>query len=526
MPPTFPNTHVKSVEFTNYSGVISNRPVSVYCTPDGGDDRSVLRVHGDAVRAIVGYAFDQVPAATLRTIGSTWSFSNLIEPGTIVLDPCNFTFVERVPAEFFTQGYQERSGRGFVPLFVEGGAQIGALNRRLGTDLKLALQTSGAADGQRIAGALSTGTHGAALQVGALHDTMLGFYLVVAPNQAVFVQSSSAQFASSEIAPWLEEQTGIPTRHEADDTLFRAALVGLGSLGVVFGVVIEATPLYLLKSKTLARPHDDPAVWQAIRTLDTSPLHPETVLHPYHFNVTMHPYPESGKPGLIPTLMWKVPAGDTPFDAPLPGAPRASTDLLSLIGNLTQAVGNVLTAPLEHLVLQQMISAQLHLQDGTGEGFPGRVFGPTSLPPGSGASTELVVDHADSQRALDLVFKVLGERASRGDFLLGAIGVRFVPQTQAFLGMNVNAMNTYIELPSIRNDGVLRIYQALWDGFEQAGIPFTCHWGQLSGMNETRLRRYFGGRVDAWKSARARLLDATGQRVFAAAMLRDVGLAS
>jgi len=92
--------------------------------------------------------------------------------------------------------------------------------------------------------------------------------------------------------------------------------------------------------------------------------------------------------------------------------------------------------------------------------------------------------------------------------------------------MNVNAMNTYIELPSIRNDGVLRIYEALWDGLEQAGIPFTCHWGQLGGMNETRLRRYFGGRVDAWKSARARLLDAVGRRVFEAALLRDVGLAS
>ena len=525
MLPTFPNTHVKSVDFTSYSGIVSSRAVPVYCTPDGGTDRSVLRLHGDAVRAIVGYAFEQNPPATLRTIGSTWSLSSLIEPGDIVLDPANFTFIERVPAEFFTQGYQERSGGGFVPLFVEGGVQIGALNRRLGTDLRLALQTSGAADGQRIAGALATGTHGAALQVGALHDTVLGLYLVVAPNQAIFVQSGSAQFASSEIAPWLEEQTGIPTRHAADDTLFRAALVALGSLGVVFGVVLEATPLYRLKFKNLARAHDDAAVWQAIRTLDTSPLHPETVLHPYHFNVTMHPYPQAGAPGLLATVMWKLPAGDTPFDSPLASIPRASTDLLSLVGGLTQALGGPLTAPLEHAVLQRMISAQLHPHDGTGDGFPGNLFGPTSLPPGAGASTELVVDHVDSERALELVFQTLAERANRGDFLLGAIGVRFVPQTQAFLGMNVNAMNTYIELPSIRNDRVLSIYQGLWDAFEQAGIPYTCHWGQQTGMNEARLRRYFGGRVDAWKSARARLLDPVGQHVFAAALLRDVGLA-
>jgi hypothetical protein len=525
MPPAFPHTTVKSVSFTNYSGTIRDRPVAVHCTPEGGADRSVLRLHGDALRAIVGYAFAQNPPATLRAIGSTWSFSSLIEPGDVVLDTANFTFVERVPAEFFTQGYREQSALGKVPLFVEAGTQVGALNRRLGTDLRLALQTSGGADGQRIAGALATGTHGAALQIGALHDTALGFYLVVAPDQALFVQSSSAQFASSEIAPWLEEQTGIPTRHAADDDLFAAALVGLGSLGVVFGVVIEAVPLYRLKYKSLTRARDDGDVWNAIRTLDTSPLHPETVLHPYHFNVTMHPYPPSGAPGLVATLMWKLPAGDIPFDSPLPGLPRASTDLMSFVGTLAGALGGRLSAPIERSLLEQVIGAQLGLHDSTGEAFPGQLFGPTSLPPGAGASTEVVVNHTDSERALEVIFSVLEEEAKLGSFLLGAIGVRFVPQTRALLGMNVNPMNTYIELPSIRNDTVLRVYRAVWDGLERANIAFTCHWGQLHALDEANLRGYFGSRFDTWKAARAALLDVTGRRVFGAALLQQVGLA-
>jgi hypothetical protein len=525
MPPSFPHTQVKSVLFSSYTGVIRERAVPLYCTPDGGDDESVLRLHGDALRAIVGYAFAQNPPVTLRTIGSTWSLSSIIEPGGLVLDTANFTFVERVPAEFLTQGYRDgRSAHGFVPLFVEGGTQIGALNRRLGTDVRLALQTSGAADGQRIAGAIATGTHGAALEVGALHDTVLGIYLVTAPNQAIFLQSSSAQFSSSEIAPWLEERTGIPTRHAADDTLFQAALVALGSLGIVFGVVIEAAPLYRLKFKNIARPRDDATVWNAIRTLDTTPLHPETVLHPYHFNVTMHPYPPSGAAGLVATLMWKLPAGDTPFESPLPGQPRASTDLLSLIGGLSDALAGPLVAPFERPLLERLITEQLGLHDGTGEAFPGQMFGPTSLPPGAGASTEIVVAHSDTERTLELVFSVLEEQAKLGSFLLGALGVRFVPGTRALLGMNVNALNTYIELPSIRSDAVLNLYRALWDGLERAGITFTCHWGQQHGLNESRLRRYFGARVDAWKAARATLLDDVGRRVFAAAILREVGL--
>jgi peptidoglycan hydrolase-like protein with peptidoglycan-binding domain len=70
------------------------------------------------------------------------------------------------------------------------------------------------------------------------------------------------------------------------------------------------------------------------------------------------------------------------------------------------------------------------------------------------------------------------------------------------------------------------LYQAIWDGLDAARIPFTCHWGQLNGLNPARLNAYFGSRVEAWKSARNALLagDATALNVFAAPILTDVGL--
>ena len=64
MPPSFPNTNVKSVaSWSNYSGTIAGRPIGVYCIPQGGTDASVLRSHADAVRAIVRYCFTQNPPA-------------------------------------------------------------------------------------------------------------------------------------------------------------------------------------------------------------------------------------------------------------------------------------------------------------------------------------------------------------------------------------------------------------------------------------------------------------------------------
>jgi hypothetical protein len=526
MPPNFPNTSVKSVaSWSNYSGTITGRPIPVYCTPQGGTDASVLRTHGDAVRAILRYCFAQNPPAAIRSLGSAWSFSRIIEPEGVVLDPANLNFIERVPPQLFSAGYQQRAARGFTPVFIEGGAQIASINRRLASDVRLALQTSGAGDGHRLAGCIATGTHGSALRIGALHDTVLGVYLIVGPDRALFVQSAAAPLAGDAVAAWLQEQTGIPSATIADDEAFGAALVSLGSLGVVFGVVVETVPLYQLRYQSFGRSWDDAQVWSAIRTLDTSALHPNVADPPYHFSLVMHPYPPAGGDGAFVTLMWKTGAEGVPVASPLPGIPIASSDLMGVVAKLTQALGGSLTAGLELRILQGLISQQLN-GGGTAEGeaFPGEVFGPTTLPPGTGASTEIVVNQADAERALKVVYAVLDRLKGRGQFLLGGIGVRFVPQTKALLGMNVFPMNCYIELPSIRNADVLGLYGEIWNAVEQAGIRFTCHWGQLHGMTPARLANYFGGRAAAWKGAREQLLDQTGRKVFAAPILGEVGL--
>jgi peptidoglycan hydrolase-like protein with peptidoglycan-binding domain len=526
--PSFPNTDVRALtSWSNYTGTISGRAIPIYCTPAGGTDSSVLKLHGDALRAILQYCFDQ--NAPLRVLGSAWSFSKVVQPGNVVLDPGNMNFICQVPPYLLTDSYRARAAQGFVPMFIEGGTQIADINRRLGTDSRLALQTSGAGNGHRLAGAIATGTHGSALGIGALHDTVRALYLMVAPNRALVVQSASAPVCTDGVGAWLANQTGVPTTVVSDDAQFHAALVSLGSLGVVFGVVVEAVPLYQLQFSRLARPWADQAVWTAMRTLDTSPLHPQNAASPYHFDVVMHPYPPSGgAPGLFATMMWKVPAPAGPASSPLPAVPLASSDLMGLVSKLTQDLVGHLLEPIALPILQGYISKQLegNATPTAGQEFPGEIFGSTTLPPGTGASTEIVVDHGLTEAALNVVYQTLQARAGSGQLLLGCIGVRFVPGSQALLGMNVAPMNCYIELPSIRNNNVLALYQAIWDGLEAAHIPFTCHWGQLNGLNPARLNTYFGPRAAAWKAARSAVLgaDATALNVFGAPILADVGL--
>jgi hypothetical protein len=275
----------------------------------------------------------------------------------------------------------------------------------------------------------------------------------------------------------------------------------------------------------LNRPFNDAAVWDTLGDLQTARLHPGRDERPFHFEVVFNPYPIQGRPGAFVKLMWKESARGVPHDSPDPVAPDMSSDSMGLIGELAKALkGNVADLGLRVLIAEQL--EKRYKPGDRGPRLPGMVFGPTGLPPGNGASTEVAVAQEHVQRALQILFKILDTQSQRGNHLLGPVAVRFVPASKALLAMNISQMNCFIELPSIRNSEVLGIYRLWWDALANAGVPYTCHWGQLTGMNPDRLAAYFGNRVDRWKAARDRLLaGGPGKRVFSAPLLAEVGLA-
>jgi hypothetical protein len=529
MPPNIPHTEVKSVTWTNYHGTIRDKPVATYCTPDvlgeagSGAPRRMAR-HAEALKAILEHCISGPTIRPLRVVGSTWSLSNIIEPDEVVLDPGYLNIMLKIRKEWTSAAYQAgRGALGYVPIFVQGGTKVATINRRFG-ELGLALQTSGASDGHRIAGCVATGTHGSALDIGAVHDTLLAVHLVVSPAQSLFLRRKDAPI-TDDVPAWLEKESGLATTVVPVDTdQFAAALVSLGSLGVVFGVVIEAAPLYQLERMNVVRPLHDPEMWRAMETLDSAAIAALTGVaeRPYHFSVVLNPYARAGKPGAFATAMWKVAPGGTFAPAP-PVRPDSSSDLMGLVGDLSDTLDGALPS----LVLTHILNGQVESRYPPGPlstVFPGEAFGPTGLPPGHGTSTEIVVDHARAIDALAAVLEVLGDEARADRHLLGGIGVRFVPRTDALLGMNIHAMNCYIELPSIRNDEVEAIYAKCWAALDDAVIPYACHWGQLL-PKSPNLTRYFGPRVARWQAARVAMIpDPKCRSVFASRMLAHAGL--
>src|SRR5688572_602139 len=289
--PQFPHTEVREIDaWTNFHGTIPHLRVPIYCTPDvlgeaGEDGPRRLKRHGDAIRSVIEFCLSN--DKRLRVMGARWSLSRIIEPTDVVLDPGNLTVMLRVKDDWISDAYkQKRPGR--VPIFTQCGSTISSINRRLG-EIDLALQTCGASNGHRIAGCIATGTHGSAIGVGAVHDTVLGLHLVVGPEESYFVQPEQTPAIHADFAGWLQDETGIPTENLRDDDVFAAALVSLGSLGIVHAVVLEAVPNYRLSGQIVRRTPDDAEIWHAIRTLDTTALHPSNARIPYHFGVVINP---------------------------------------------------------------------------------------------------------------------------------------------------------------------------------------------------------------------------------------------
>lgn len=101
--------------------------------------------------------------------------------------------------------------------------QAGIRLKNLGKELAkhgLTLSNLGSIDSQSVAGVIATGTHGSSLQHGLISESILSLSLILANGQLVRCSAT------------------------ANPSLFRAALVSLGALGIVVEVTIQAEPLF------------------------------------------------------------------------------------------------------------------------------------------------------------------------------------------------------------------------------------------------------------------------------------------
>lgn len=464
----------------------------------------------EGLRAIVRKA--EAAKLRLRALGSGWSLNAmgfvdgfLVNTSRLNAWSIGLTAKSVAPA---CAGIASRV------VYAQCGTQITTLNS--GLEAKgLALATAGASNGQTIAGAISTGTHGSAHSVGAIHDRVLALHMVAEQGKHYLIQPARRPVVTPAYCQWL----GAELRES--DALFDAALVSFGSFGIVHAVIFEAAPLYLLR--LFVKQTDYADVVHAATTHDVSRL---ALLPgagaPYHIEFILNPYMRGrGQKGAFTRVYYQQPH---PPGAALPlrhlnGVERVrGRDLVGAI-----RVGSELAPGVISSVLQDQISSAAPPTRGPAFiGTPGQCFS-DSRRTGGGTSLELGVPLERVKDALDAIFAVTDAHP------FGApVALRYVRASQALLAFTHFApLTCTIEFPGLDAPRSREAHLRIEVELEKRGVPHTYHWGQAMPQNREVVRAGFGdARVDAWLAARRAFLSPAGRTLFSNDVLDSLGLAS
>jgi FAD binding domain len=392
-------------------------------------------------------------------------------------------------------------------LLVEGGVQIDEINDRLECDLKRSLRSTGASNGQTIAGACATATHGSVIGTGGIQDHVRAIQIVT-PGGVQWVEPAAGLMSDAFIAA-----TGsTPLR---DDEAFDAALVAVGSLGIVTAMVIETVPIYMLQPilkliDLTERDLDqltagDFAGFSARHGLDEDP---------YFVMVVTNPFQPFKRKAVVRFLYRRDYDSNQPWAEP--AALGAGYDAFTMLGwllrNFPWARGWMLQKIME-------ITVGKGITDPSIRGTWGQTT-ETHKPLAGIFTGALFCDRENLSRAFKKIC-----HAFTGAGGSTVISLRFMRG-----GPGLLSPARWPDTVGIDCDGPFSLrtrdaFCAIMATLDKADIPFTRHWGKFNALDAGRVAQDYGQDLVRWKAVRDRLLpNAADQRLFATSELSKLGL--
>jgi hypothetical protein len=440
---------------------------------------------------------------TLRAIGGGWSLSQAAVTNGRLIDTLALNWAFPADETSIATAYK---GDPALLMFLQCGVSIREANDILfGRPTKLALKTSGASNGQTIAGAVATGTHGSRFRFGSMADYVVGMHIITGPDRAIWLERASYPVLSDGLIEKLGAQL------IRDDTLFNAALISFGSFGIIHGVMIEADPIYLLEVSR-SRMKIDEKLKRAMQTLDFAEIDlPDKSKEPFHFEVVINPH-DIGKGAYVTYMYDRRYRSDYAPPPVSPGGLGPGDDVLGVMGNISQRlpalVGKLvnLVVPAEYPLLKKVL------------GTPGEIFY-SNTDFQKAMSAEIGIALEDPTKVLDLMLATPEVKSYPG-----LLAFRWVKGSKALMAFTKFAATCTIELPAAYSDRTMNYYNAVWQALERANIPYTLHWGQINNFTPDRVQNMYGAAVDDWLKSRNTLLDAKTRAVFSSPFLQQCGL--
>jgi len=482
----------------------------------------------EEVASIVKTA-EKMPGARVRAVGSSWSFSDIAETPSFVVqtNQMNGLITHVIDRSVLTDHAPDPK----YLIHVEAGIQVEELMRRLDT-LTLAPFTMGGSSGQTLAGVISTSVHGSDWDRGPIPNAVRAIRLVGPGGTQHWIEPDQWRITNQAA---LQARLGTAVQIHYDDDWFDSALVSMGSMGIITSVVFEVTDQYKLKKSCTE------TKWSQLKP---QLLSNSIFADPdYYVMVAIDPA-EKGDRTCYVTTHRRTDDAVTPtaarasdpldaycnFDAEkalayLASAPLAAGVLegvLSVVTATAGAFGIPLPAGATLVVALPILVAALKLAGGGALGdFIGNLFNHSSeataalvtwmtrdsLKPGAtpdvnvahrimapwnygqcayrGLAIELAFDAAKGGHVsfLDEASQILDQRRDQGLVLGGYISLRFVGPSRAILSPQQSGRTCMIEITGLRS---LNSTAPLLNELEILGTRrhgAIQHWGMFSPPN-------------------------------------------
>ena len=420
---------------------------------------------------------------TVRAAGSRHSWSDVACASGFLIAPDRMRAPLDLEAELL-----RRSPQGLVR--VQAGMRIRELNDHLAAR-GLGLANMGGYDGQTIAGVTSTSTHGSGRDCGPLHAALRSLDLVAGGGVLLRVEPAEGP---TDPDRWVARHP--EHRLVQDDETWAAAVVGLGCLGVICAVILEAVPAYRLRERRTE------TTWEQERDRIPTALGEHA-----HYELLLSPYADkSGHPCMVTTR--------DPYDGPLPpwwsSARRRNivAETLSGLPGTGQALR--LFAALFPAAVPWALRTTLHaLADDAYIARSDRVFniGVANHLPATSMEIAVPVDDAGTHvAAVERVLAVAARaRASGRVYHTAPIALRFVAESPALLSMmHGRPLSMTLELILLRGSyGGRELLAAYEDALRPlGGRP---HWGQVNHLTEADVEALYPASLARWRAVRDEL---------------------
>ena len=391
---------------------------------------------------------------------------------------------------------------------VESGIRIRELNAHLDS-LSLALPNMGGYDGQTIAGVISTSTHGSGLRFGPLPELVRSLDIVGSGGRIYRIERAGGPTDPDGYARHYPERSLLQ-----DDHVFRAAVVGLGCMGVIYSIMLAVQPkFYLREVRTMS---DWKQVSEQLRT-------GAVLRENRHYEVLLNPYERDGSHNCLITTRNEVSAEQYARDPH-----RSRHFLVEFLSSLkiTPALINLASGIWPKASPSMIDRAMKELADVDYTNVSYRVLniGAANRLPAYSCEIGIPIDARELYiGAVERIFEVAARHRDEGNvYQSSPISLRFVRGSDAYLSMMHGGETMMIELIMLTHtEGGLELladYENELYAF--GGRP---HWGQantLTGSDGLVASMY--QQLDSWLEVHARL-NASG--VFDSPFSKRVGIA-